>query len=325
MKQLILVILGLNVMVMSDMYAAGHETKDLVILTRLFQGEKSNKGGDVLVSGRIIDPYSQSFSEYLDQEKEEAARIKKVYNLAAVHPLIMAKWHWEEKKPGNLANTLLLKQKTLSIKMDQLGGDRFRIAIIDGPKFTPQYKELLSTEFILPAGHTTIFGFKDGGDALYFLSFHHMGTAPAMTGKDFKPTPDKIIAKTMPQYPQSALENKKEGTVIIKGEFDDSGSIVEKSIEIVSGNDEFNESVKKVFSELKYDPEYTPVPLNKSLVVVMFRMEEEDGVDQFAEKEYRRIQDSTLYREQMEMMKEDEKKGRVWLRFGVLVNPKKTN
>jgi hypothetical protein len=325
MRRLILIILGLCVIGTNMLSAQDHATRDLVIITRLFQGETGDTTEGAPVGSRIIDPYSQSYQEYMAEGLEEAARIKNVYNLAAVHRLATAKWHWEEKKPGKLTNTLSLKQKPLSIQMEQLGRDRFQITIVNGPKFTSQYDELLSTEFILSQGHTTIFGFKDGEGIIYFLSFHHLGTTPAMTKKDFKPTRDKIIANIIPSYPTTALEMRKEGTVIIKGEFDDSGSIVTERIEIISGDAEFTQSVVNMFAELRYDPEYTPDPLNKILLVVMFRMSDHDQGTQFTQSEYRQIQDSIAYRKEMIMQEEDKNKGLVWLTFGIVVKPGENN
>ncbi len=173
MKFLTMLVTGLILFGSMSVIYADHATRDLLILTRLFHGkQQAGLNRETPASSQFVDPYSQTFKDYMKQGKKEALRIKEVYNLAEVYPIAMAKWHWEEKKPDMLANTLSLKQATFSIQMEQLGGNRFKVTVIEGKDFKVNHMELLSSEFVLPPSHTTIFGFKDSREEVFFLSFH---------------------------------------------------------------------------------------------------------------------------------------------------------
>lgn len=322
MKILTVLVTGLILSGSMSLICADHATRDLLILTRLFQGEQQARiNGEIPAGSQFVDPYSQTFEEYMKQSKQEALRIKDVYNLAAVYPLAMAKWHWEEKKPGKLANTLSLKQATISIQMEQLGGNRFKVTVIDGKDFKINKKELLSSEFVLPPSHTTIFGYKDGRGKVFFLSFHHQGTAPSMNEKNFKPSSEKIITKTMPVYPKGALENNIQGTVLLKGHFNKNGGVIPETIQVVTGHPQFNAATIKALSGLRYNPQFTPIPLNKVLFVALYKIIDENDFDGNAE--YNKIKATRAYQEQENLQQLDKKKGLHWLILGVLVKPNK--
>jgi Gram-negative bacterial TonB protein C-terminal len=323
MKFLTVLLIGLILSGSMSLICADHGTKDLLILTRLFQGEQQASLNGVIPAGsQFIDPYSQTFKDYLKQSKQEALRIKEVYNLAAVYPLAMAKWQWEEKKPGKLANTLSLKQATFSIQMEQLGGNRFKVTVIEGKDFMVNHKELLSSEFVLPPSHTTIFGYKDGRGKVFFLSFHHQGTAPSMSKENFKPSNEKIITKTVPIYPKGAMENNIEGTVVLKGHFNENGGVIPETIQVVIGHPQFNAATIKSLSGLRYNPQFTPIPLNKVLFVTMYRIFGENDFD--GKAEYKKLKATSEYQEQIKLQELDKKKGLHWLLLGAaLVKPQK--
>lgn len=320
MKCLTVLLTGLILLGNMPLFCADHPTGDLLIITRLFQGEQQARPDNGIPAvSQFIDPYSQTFKEYMEQSKQEALRIKEVYNLAAVYPLAMAKWQWEEKKPGKLANTLSLKQATFSIQMEQLGGNRFKVTVIEGKDVKVNNTELLSSEFVLPPSHTSIFGFKDSRGKVFFLSFHHQGTTPSMDDKSFLPSIEKIITKTMPVYPKAAMENKIQGTVILKGRFNNNGSVIPETIQVVTGHPQFNATSIKALSGLQYDPQFTPIPLNKVLFVAVYRVDGEKGFDGIAE--YEKLKASRAYQEQEKLKQTDLKKGLHWLVIGVIAKP----
>ena len=205
--------------------------------------------------------------------------------------------------------------------MEQLGENRFRVTVIEGKDIKVSQKELLSSEFVLPPSHTTIFGFKDSRGKVFFLSFHHQGTAPSMDDKTFKPSSDKIITKTMPVYPKGAMENNVQGTVILKGRFNKDGSVIPESIQVVTGHPQFNESTIKSLSGLRYNPQFTPIPLNKVLFIAMYRIAE--GKDLDGNEEYKKVKATREYQEQDKLQQIDKEKGLHWLVLGVLVKPNK--
>jgi hypothetical protein len=306
----------------APLVGADNPTQELLILTRLFLGEQQPQTNvQTTVNSQFVDPYSQSFDEYFKQGEQEAAKIKNIYNLAAITPLCLYKWHWDAKQPGKLANTLTLKQTTLSMQMEQLGENRFKVTIMEGPDFRIGNKELLATEFVLPPSHTTIFGFRNSESKIFFLSFHHLGTEPARHPQKYIPSSEGIITKAIPAYPQMAIDKRVQGTVILKGQFDKSGKVMPETVEIIAGHPMFNQPTLNALSELRYDPHYTPVPLKRILLVAMFRIQEGEESLADVKNEFERVKTTAAYLEQEKLRQLDEQKGEIWLIQGLAIKP----
>ena len=166
---------------------------DTLIYTRLYRGERK---ADVLpaptVSSREIDAVFQADEAYHAGQEEEAAKIRKIYNLTGVNLANQGGWQWREGMPKRLLKVFRFREGSMAIRMVHESQNRFSLRITSGHDMHDQGRELLDSVFDMGENRTTVFGFSDEQGEPWFLSFHR-STVTRPSGNEPEAQPDRRV------------------------------------------------------------------------------------------------------------------------------------
>jgi TonB family protein len=176
---------------------------------------------------------------------EEKKQIQRVFNLLDVSLITEANLPWAEGS-GKISHVIRLDNKEYLISLDplyQIRKNQFRIEVFE--QNDKGKNSLLDTEFILPKGNISVFGFEDMHGNPYFLSLgvtgnFKEGEAAATGGATAKELekfskgavkaegnvkPPRLIKEVKPIYPEEAKKAKLQGIVILNVRADIYGKV----------------------------------------------------------------------------------------------------
>jgi TonB family protein len=173
---------------------------------------------------------------------QEMKTLKRVFNLTNVRlksAAYMALGTDPEAQQAevNLANGREVKGRLTLI--DRKKG-LFRVEVLDGSRRGPA---LLDTEAVMPKGQKAVLGFEDSAGKIYFLSFQWEMEIPQR---------NRLTYRVEPEYPTKALEERLQGTVVLKAETDRQGNVVH--VMVVEDHPIFTQSAKAALMQWKYEP-----------------------------------------------------------------------
>lgn len=219
---------------------------DTLVYTRLYRGERTAETAPS-VSSREIDSISQADEAYHAGQAEEAAKIRKIYNLASLNLVNQGPWQWREGMPKRLIKVFRFQKGSMSIRMIHESRDRFSLRVTAGQDIDKPDRELLDSSFEMAQNRTTVFGFSDENEKPWFLAFHRsavhrsLGSGPdAQSGKGVIPS----------YYPPEALNRGIEGNVVLTAALDENGGIREDSLRVVEGDPLLRDTATGAFREM---------------------------------------------------------------------------
>lgn len=191
---------------------------------------------------------------------KEKEKLKRIYNLSEVKPLIHEKWQWDVKQElkAKRHHVIVLSGHVYVVRLTLIKpGGGFRLEIVE--KQDKQYKHFLDTEFTLPGENTAIFGFEDSKGKIYFLSFHRPNGKKARNVEEKEPvelsSAEELVQlkRVDPVYPQKAVEKRIEGAVIMEVVIDSKGRIT--NVNITKGEHPLlNEAAVQAVKQWIYQP-----------------------------------------------------------------------
>lgn len=178
----------------------------------------------------------------LDKEKKQ---IQRIFNLLDVSLITEADLPWAEGS-GKISHIIRFDGKEYLILLAplyQIRKNQFRIEVFE--QNDKGKNSLLDTEFILPKGNISVFGFEDMRGNPYFLSLRVTGglkegettVAGGVTDKELEEfskgavkaerdvKPPRLIKEVKPVYPEEARKARVQGIVILSVRTDIYGKV----------------------------------------------------------------------------------------------------
>lgn len=233
-------------------------SKDILVHFNFFEGirQKENTSPTV-ASSYFLKPLEKNYFILSSHQTEQKTRLKRVYNLKEVKPLLQAQWIWQQGAAAEKFRTIVLNghvfrvQLILAVKKHE---DGFRLQVTERKK--EKSKKILDTEITLPQENTAIFGFEDSMGKIYFLSFYrekNPGKADDETIDVSHHRVPELIKRIDPVYPPEAIQKNIEGTVIMEVVVDTGGNV--SSVRVTGGKQKiFNDAAVKAVRQWKYQP-----------------------------------------------------------------------
>ncbi len=228
-------------------YPAPDGETDTSVHTRLYRGERNATAVVPAVSSREIDSLSQADEAYHAGQAEEAAKIRRIYNLTDLNLVNQGAWQWREGMPKRLVKVFRFQKNSMAIRMVHESQDRFSLRVSAGEDISDPGREMLASTFDIGVNRTTVFGFNDEEGNPWFLSFHH-SVRHQSSGSGNDAQPDKRVIPSY--YPQQALDKRIEGNVVLTAALAENGGIQEDSLQIVEGDPLLRDTAVSAFREM---------------------------------------------------------------------------
>jgi TonB family protein len=189
------------------------------------------------------------------RQSEEKAKLKRIYNLKDVKPLLQAKWGWKQGETTKKYREIILNGHDYRVQLAlRKSKDGFRLEVLE--KAREKSKKLLDTEMTLPEENRAIFGFEDSLGKIYFLSFYRESRQSLTLVNPVELSLEQVpilIKRVEPIYPKEAVEKNIEGTVIMELIVDKKGNVA--SLKIVTGEHKIlNRAASEAVKQWKYQP-----------------------------------------------------------------------
>jgi TonB family protein len=243
-------------LLLMDFAAAG----DGAVRFYFYEGIRpKEKTKPAVAASYFLKPMTGDYMLFRAQSARETARLKKIYNLMDIVPLLHREWTWSPDRPGNLRRqTLVLNGNVFTVQMTLLDDkDAFRLKVNEQKNL--KVNTLLDTRFSLPEKNTAIFGFEDSMDRIFFLSFHRSRTGkttPTTAAHTLALEPGQAPApykRVDPVYPPQAVENRKEGMVVMEVTVDVTGGV--SHVKVTGGEHPLlNKAAITAVKQWKYKP-----------------------------------------------------------------------
>lgn len=215
-----------------------------VLKMRFFRGDRLGTYEPIkAVTSSYLHPvFSANFPSRYDPV-DEAAQIKKVFNLVAVDLITEADFKYG-RNLGNIGHDWRLNGKIYSISLTSYSGSKIQLEVFEHTQV--ETISLLETEFTLPAKNIAVFGFEDLHGIPYFLSFYAPDEAREEKAGGFvgeliesgdrsalenavraigEIKPPRLIREVPPDYPEIARQSGVQGVVILEAVTDEAGNV----------------------------------------------------------------------------------------------------
>lgn len=186
------------------------------------------------------------------QNIKEKNSIIKIYNLKYAHYLYKVEMLLSGKTQAENRHNIVLNERQMVILIGHAVGrtDLFRVRLISRGK---NIKPLLESEIIIPEGKTAVLGFEDSEGEIFFLALSRAKDQAVSGNEIFRSVEvPKLISRSVPRYPSSALEKNISGVVILECHTDLQGQVNE--IHVLEGPPELAKPVKIDIFKWKYSP-----------------------------------------------------------------------
>ena len=271
-------VLGLLVVSIAGLNAAGPAPGDILVELRLYQGFHENGKSPHVTANSYYLQKTGDDNLLPDAGKEKIEQnLIKVYNLKKIQELSTMSVALKGDNVDHQSHLVELNGRKLwlGIGTNPEKKDRFAIRISEENK--PK-AALLESEIIVPLGKTAVLGFKDSLEQVFFLAFNRetQWKFPQLKDKTFVEHP-RLLSGPEPIYPKEAIEKGITGEVVVTGQTDLDGNIGD--VKILEGPSLLNEVVKKTLAQWKYaiwKIDEVKKPLEFTFIFV-FRMEEPSG------------------------------------------------
>ena len=241
------------------------------IQMRFFRGDRegTTEPPKAVTSSYLQPTFTANFKSRFEPV-EEAAQIKKVFNLKAVDLITEAYFDWNVIE-RMVAHAWWLNEKIYLITLTSSSGSKFRIEVFEQTQ--KEKINLLDTEIILPETNIAVFGFEDLQGKPYFLSFYAPHKGQGDEGGEIvgglvesgdkealknavraigEIHPPRLLQEVPPKYPEIARQARVEGTVILEAVTDEAGNVV--WVRVLRSIPLLNQAAIDSVKQWKYEP-----------------------------------------------------------------------
>ena len=242
-----------------------------VLKMRFFRGDRvgTNEPIKAVTSSYLQPTFTANFQSRFEPA-DEAAQIKKVFNLIAVDLITEADFSYG-KSLGMIGHGWRFDGKIYSMTLASFSGSKIQIEVFE--QMQEKKISLLDTEFNLPGNNIAVFGFEDLQGIPYFLSFYSPYKAQGeemggFAGELFESGdkkaldnavraigeihPPQLLQEVSPIYPEIARQAKVEGLVILEAVTDEAGYVV--WVRVLRSIPLLNQAAMDAVKQWKYEP-----------------------------------------------------------------------
>lgn len=250
-------------------------SSDIVTRFRLYEGfkEKNAAPTNVAVSYHLKTGHSE---EVLSKEaiaKEKQALIK-VYNLKDLKLITRDSLILKKGEKKGQFQEVVLGEREIKVQLTPIDEkeDIFKLEILENDKGK---KSMLETEILIPQEKAGSVGFEGAKGRIYYISFNRLKNKEDSGEKTmhvfFYKRP-ALIRKVNPEYPQKALDEWIEGTVVLDTEIGTDGNV--KSVKVIQrAHPLLDEAAVTAVKKWKYQPFQVKSSLNSLMFTVSFQFE----------------------------------------------------
>ena len=228
------------------------------------------KQGDVATSFHLKSTVQRNLQVTFTAEVL-LAELQKTFNAPGLTLLSSGDLTWRAGGPASVMQTVQIDGRDYVLVLTPLprpGAVNFKVGVVEEGTRLKIKKILLDTEIVLPDGEVAMLGFRDSQEKNYFIAFYvqgrneDFGKGVARLAGAAKP---KLVKKSKPVYPKTALEKGIQGVVILEAVIDKSGKV--KETRAVSSPDPL---LAQAASEAVTQWEYEPFVVDGAAKEVLF-------------------------------------------------------
>jgi TonB family protein len=214
--------------------------------------------------------------ETLSEEaiKKEKQALMKVYNLEDIKLLTRDSLVLKKGEQTAQFQEVILKNRELKVQVTPVAEkeDVFKLEVLEKNKGR---KAVLETEILIPQEKVGSLGFEGVERRIYYLSFNRLKDREEngeQTMQVFFYKRPQLVRKVNPEYPEKALDEWIQGTVVLDTEIDTGGNVREVSV-IKSAHKLLDEAAKTAVKQWKYKPFRVKGGMDSLIFTVNIRFE----------------------------------------------------
>lgn len=248
---------------------------NIVMRFRLYEGFKEKPAAPANVAISYQTKTNQS-EETLSEEaiKKEKQALIKVYNLEDLKLLTRDSLILKKGEETTQYHEVILKNRELKVQMTPVAKkeDVFKLEVLEKNKGR---KAMLETEILIPQEKVGSLGFEGVEGRIYYLSFNRLKDrqeSGEQTMQVFFYKRPQLVRKVNPEYPEKALDEWIQGTVVLDTEIETSGNVRDVTV-IKSAHPLLDEAAKTAVKQWKYKPFQVKGGMDSLLFTVNIRFE----------------------------------------------------
>lgn len=224
---------------------------NIVMHFRLYEGfkEKSAAPANVAIS------YQPKTGQSEGTIKKEKQALIKVYNLEDLKLLTRDSLVLKKGEEITQFQEVILKNRELKIQFTPVPKkeDVFKLEVLEKNKGR---KAMLETEILIPQEKVGSLGFEGVAGRIYYLSFNRLkdrAESGEQTMQVFFYKRPQLVRKVNPEYPEKALDEWIQGTVVLDTEIDTNGNVRDVAV-TKSAHQLLDEAAVTAVKQWKYKP-----------------------------------------------------------------------
>ncbi len=229
---------------------------NIVMRFRLYEGfkEKPAAPANVAISyqPKTAQPGESLSEEAIEKEKQA---LMKVYNLEDIKLLTRESLTLKKGEETPQFHEVILKNREIKIQLTPVAKkeDVFKLEMLEKNKGR---KVMLETEILIPQEKVGSLGFEGVEGRIYYLSINRLKDreeSGEKTMQVFFYKRPRLVRKVNPEYPEKALGEWIQGTVVLDTEIDPGGKVREVTV-IKSAHHLLDEAAKTAVKQWEYKP-----------------------------------------------------------------------